>query len=261
MGTPRRKSRRVQKAQLAAQEKLMRSPIKSPIKRKRKAAKKVVKSEEKTAKGTPRIRLKSMVGRKRKIREDDEVPHQTKRRKSSSSKRSGKSQQKKDTEELPEGHFEILEFGPLYLNWIKYQEGDKKKYAIGEDVDHLIWVKWSTPENKDGEWHAEQQSIFESAEQLAIIEEIKMKKEIWPWVEDEGDGTTEQRKSILKMNGFKEYLHCNDKKYMDMGMTDLRDTWSLNDRQKVKETEKPNNNIESSDDEDDDDDEEEDDSV
>merc|ERR1712168_927247 len=107
MGTPRRKSRRVQKAQLAAKEKLMRSPIKSPaskspIKKKRKAAKKVVKSEEKTAKATPRIRLKSMVGRKRKIREDDEVPHQTKRRKSSSSKRSGKSQQKKDMEELPE---------------------------------------------------------------------------------------------------------------------------------------------------------------
>ena len=43
-------------------------------------------------------------------------------------------------------------------------------------------------------------------------------------VEDEGDETTEQRKSILKMNGFKEYLHRNDNKYMDIGMTDLRDT-------------------------------------
>ena len=40
-----------------------------------------------------------------------------------------------------------------------------------------------------------------------------------------------------------------------MGFSDLKDTWSLNDRQKVKETEKPNNNIESSDDEESDDDE------
>ena len=33
---------------------------------------------------------------------------------------------KKVDEELPEGHYEILEFGPLYLSWISYQDGDKK---------------------------------------------------------------------------------------------------------------------------------------
>ena len=45
------------------------------------------------------------------------------KRKSSKSK---KSQKKIVEEDLPEGHFEILEFGPLYLSWISYQDGDKK---------------------------------------------------------------------------------------------------------------------------------------
>ena len=58
-----------------------------------------------------------------------------------------------------------------------------------------------TPENKSGEWAAESQSCFETPEQIAIIDEIKAKKEIWPWVEDEGDGTIELRKSLLKQGG------------------------------------------------------------
>ena len=58
-----------------------------------------------------------------------------------------------------------------------------------------------TPENKLGEWAAESQSCFETPEQIAIIDEIKAKKEIWPWVEDEGDGTIELRKSLLKQGG------------------------------------------------------------
>lgn len=76
-----------------------------------------------------------------------------------------------------------------------------QKYAIGDEKDHLIWVKWMTPENKSGEWAAESQSCFETPEQIAIIDEIKAKKEIWPWVEDEGDGTIELRKSLLKQGG------------------------------------------------------------
>ena len=80
-------------------------------------------------------------------------------------------------------------------------DGFFQKYAIGDDNDHLIWVKWITPENKAGEWAAESQSIFETPEQIAIIDEIKAKKEIWPWVEDENDGTIELRKSLLKQGG------------------------------------------------------------
>ena len=49
------------------------------------------------------------------------------KRKSSKSK---KSQKKIVEEDLPEGHFEILEFGPLYLSWISYQDGDKKVRAF-----------------------------------------------------------------------------------------------------------------------------------
>jgi len=257
MVTPRRRSRRVQKAQ-EIQRTALKSPIKSPVKKvsKRKVTKKV-KTED--SKSLPRIRLKSMIGRKRKIRDDDDVisnvnPKRAKRKSSSSRKRSTK---KVEEEVLPEGHFEIMEFGPLYLSWISYQDGDKKKYAIGDEKDHLIWVKWMTPENKSGEWAAESQSCFETPEQIAIINEIKAKKEIWPWVEDEGDGTIELRKSLLKQGGYKEYLHKNDRKLMEQGVPE-RDVWNLEGRQKVKESEKPNNNDESSDEEEDDDDDEED---
>ena len=126
MVTPRRRSRRVQKAQ-EIQRNTLKSPIKSPVKKvsKRKVTKKV-KTED--SKSLPRIRLKSMIGRKRKIRDDDDVisnvnPKRAKRKSSSSRKRSMK---KVEEEVLPEGHFEIMEFGPLYLSWISYQDGDKK---------------------------------------------------------------------------------------------------------------------------------------
>jgi len=127
MVTPRRRSRRVQKAQEIQRNTALKSPIKSPLKKvsKRKVTKKV-KTED--SKSLPRIRLKSMIGRKRKIRDDDDVisnvnPKRAKRKSSSSRKRSTK---KVEEEVLPEGHFEIMEFGPLYLSWISYQDGDKK---------------------------------------------------------------------------------------------------------------------------------------
>lgn len=252
MVTPRRRSRRVQKAEEVKRTTALISPIKKSV---RTVKRKVTKKVAEDSKSLPRIRLKSMVGRKRKIREDDEVPNiNPKRPKQKSSSTRKRSVKKVEEEVLPEGHFEIMEIGPLYLSWISYQEGDKKKYAIGDEKDHLIWVKWMTPENKSGEWAAESQSIFETPEQIAIIDEIKAKQEIWPWVEDEGDGTIELRKSLLKQGGYKEYLHKNDRKLMEQGVPE-RDVWSIECRQKVKESEKPNNNDESSEEEDDDDEE------
>ena len=130
MVTPRRRSRRVQKAEEIKRNTALKSPIKSPVKRKvtskRKITKKV-KTEE--SKSLPRIRLKSMIGRKRKIRDDDNDvsnvnPKRAKRKSSRSRKRSTKKVEEEEV--LPEGHFEIMEFGPLYLSWISYQEDDKK---------------------------------------------------------------------------------------------------------------------------------------
>ena len=169
MVTPRRRSRRVQKAEEIKRNTALKSPIKSPMKKKvtgKRKMKKNVKTEEKSL---PRIRLKSMVGRKRKIRagiqeppgprfsklywswsdlvldfsffsvlvrsvdpwirEDDHIENvnpKRAKRKSSNSRKSRLSKKVEEEEILPEGHFEIMEFGPLYLSWISYQDGDKK---------------------------------------------------------------------------------------------------------------------------------------
>ena len=130
MVTPRRRSRRVQKAEEIKRNTALKSPIKSPVKKvtgKRKMKKKV--KTEVDSKSLPRIRLKSMVGRKRKIREDDHIENvnpKRPKRKSSNSRKSRLSKKVEEEEILPEGHFEIMEFGPLYLSWISYQDGDKK---------------------------------------------------------------------------------------------------------------------------------------
>ena len=74
MVTPRRRSRRVQKAEEIKRNTALKSPIKSPMKKKvtgKRKMKKNVKTEEKSL---PRIRLKSMVGRKRKIRAGIQEP-------------------------------------------------------------------------------------------------------------------------------------------------------------------------------------------
>ena len=75
MVTPRRRSRRVQKAEEIKRNTELKSPIKKPIKspvKKLKRAKITKKVEDSKSQSLPRIRLK-MVGRKRKIRDDDEV--------------------------------------------------------------------------------------------------------------------------------------------------------------------------------------------
>jgi len=127
MVTPRRRSRRVQKAEEIKRNTALKSPMKSPVK-KVTGKRKMKKKPEVESKSLPRIRLKSMVGRKRKIREDDPVenvnPKRPKRKSSNSRKRSLKKVEEEEV--LPEGHFEIMEFGPLYLSWISYQDGDKK---------------------------------------------------------------------------------------------------------------------------------------
>ena len=125
MVTPRRRSRRVQKAQEIQRNTVLKSPIKSPVKKvsKRKVTKKV-KTED--SKSLPRIRLKSMIGRKRKIRDDDDVvsnvnPKRAKRKSSSSRKRSMK---KVEEEVLPEGHFEILCFQCSEIQRLDYKTED-----------------------------------------------------------------------------------------------------------------------------------------
>ena len=132
MVTPRRRSRRVQKAEEIKRNTALKSPIKSPMKspvKKVTGKRKVKKKPEIESKSLPRIRLKSMVGRKRKIREDDHIENvnpKRPKRKSSNSRKSRLSKKVEEEEILPEGHFEIMEFGPLYLSWISYQDGDKK---------------------------------------------------------------------------------------------------------------------------------------
>ena len=71
MVTPRRRSRRVQKAEEIKRNTALKSPIKSPMKspvKKVTGKRKMKKKPEVESKSLPRIRLKSLVGRKRKIR-------------------------------------------------------------------------------------------------------------------------------------------------------------------------------------------------
>ena len=59
-------------------------------------------------------------------------------------------------------------------------------------------------------WSAEPQSVFEGKHMKQLVKEALEKKVVWPWVEPDDDDA-DQRKTILKSKGFKEWKNAKAK--------------------------------------------------
>jgi len=115
-------------------------------------------------------------------------------------------------------HYEISAVGPIYLEWGKKRTKNAKgklvkEHYLKKDSKHRIWVKWADPfqdnleddnEGDECKWSAEPQGVFEGKHMKQLVKEALEKKVVWPWIAP-ADEDADQRKSILKSSGFKEW--------------------------------------------------------
>jgi len=130
----------------------------------------------------------------------------------------------KRVEIVEDKHYDIAAVGPVYLEWGKKRTKNAKgklvkEHYIKKDSKHRIWVKWADPfqdiledDNAGDEckWSAEPQSVFEGKHMKQLVKDALEKKVVWPWIEP-GDDDVDQRKTILKSQGFKEWKNAKAK--------------------------------------------------
>jgi len=143
-----------------------------------------------------------------------------------------RSKPKKTVEIIETKHYEISEVGPIYLEWGKKRTKNAKgklvkEHYIKKDSKHRVWVKWVNPfedsletdNDLSGEckWSAEPQSVFEGKYMKQLVKEALEKKVVWPWITTK-DEDSDQRKTMLKSSGFKEWKKSKAGKKNDWNM-------------------------------------------